>query len=398
MKSRKLLGLIYGLLFLLNLVGYSMIQRGMANVDHIEIESDNLTERNENNDIDITLVRSKDWPEGKFNHGVQYDVTLINDSLHQLSDWSVTLQIPEGGKVSDSWNISYEVDDDGIMTASNVDYNFIIEENNQQSFGFIVISPEIQDIEYAKATFVPIYQISDYPLFWANVAFSFILFIAILITIIVELRTSALQSQNLADKHIIVHTMKTLSNFIDAKDKYTRGHSVRVAYYSRELAKKLMLSSREVELIYYIALLHDIGKTLIPDDILNKPGRLTDEEFKIIETHTVKGADILKDFDAIEGIADGARYHHEHYDGSGYPCGLKGKEIPFLARIICVADSYDAMSSDRCYRPKLSNEIIINELKTNSAKQFDPDVVEAMLSLLETTNFFEEIEKEVDAL
>lgn len=392
MKHKSFFIFILGLLFILNLVGYSFVQYQMANAKNFELTNDNLAEKVEDSKVNITLVRSKDWPEGKFYHGVQYDAVLINDTNHQMSDWTVTLTLPENSEITDSWNISYSVTD-GVLTARPVDYNMIVEPYNQQTFGFIVKSKNIEEITSAYVRFVPIYQYTDYPLFWANIAFSFILFLTVLITIIVELRTSTLRSQNIEDKHIIVQTMKTFSNFIDTKDPYTRGHSVRVAYYSRELAKKLRLPERDVELIYYIALLHDIGKTLIPDAILNKPGKLTPEERSVIETHTSKGAMILKDFDAIEGIADGAGYHHEHYDGSGYPNKLKGEDIPFLARIICVADSYDAMSSDRCYRKRLSNDVIISELTTNSGKQFDPEVVDAMLSLLETTNFFSEMDE-----
>jgi len=111
---------------------------------------------------------------------------------------------------------------------------------------------------------------------------------------------------------------------------------------------------------------------------------------EVIKTHTTKGAEILKDFDAIEGIVDGALYHHERYDGKGYPNGINGTDIPFLARIICVADSYDAMSSDRCYRPKLSKEAIIEELKKNSGTQFDPIVAKVMLELVEEDAFLKE--------
>lgn len=392
MKRKKHLMFIFGLLFIINLLGYCVIQYQLEREASIEIEPKSLTEVNNEEDVNVTLLRSKDWPEGKFYHGVQYDVSILNDSSHQLTAWEITIPVPKKAKVTDSWNIVYKCEDD-ILTASPVDYNMIVEPHSQQTFGFILKTKEIEDIESLHAHFIPIYHSSDYPLFWANVAFTCILFISAIISIIVELRTASLRSQNLMDKHIIIQTMKTFSNFVDAKDPYTRGHSARVAYYSRELAKKLHLPDRDVELIYYIALLHDIGKVLIPDDILNKPGRLSPEEREIIETHTTKGAGILKDFDAIPGIADGARYHHEHYDGSGYPARLSGEDIPFLARIICVADSYDAMSSDRCYRPRLDNDTILDELMTNSGKQFDPEIVTAMLDLIKETNFFEVIEE-----
>lgn len=142
-------------------------------------------------------------------------------------------------------------------------------------------------------------------------------------------------------------------------------------------------SPEEQERIYYVALLHDIGKIGIPDQILNKEGRLTEEESKIVRTHPALGGDILKNFTALEGISEGARYHHERYDGKGYCTGKAGKDIPQVARIIGVADSYDAMASDRCYRKAMSQEVIARELRKGSGTQFDPEVVPVMLEMME---------------
>ena len=142
-------------------------------------------------------------------------------------------------------------------------------------------------------------------------------------------------------------------------------------------------SDEEVRNLGYIALMHDCGKIGIPDDILTKPSKLTDEEFKIMQGHTTYGGKVLKDFTAINGIVEGALYHHERYDGNGYPKGLKGTDIPIYARIICVADALDAMNSDRCYRPHLQPDVIKQELKNNAGTQFDPDVVECALELIE---------------
>ena len=197
------------------------------------------------------------------------------------------------------------------------------------------------------------------------------------------------------DRQIIVQSMKTFSNFIDAKDEYTRGHSLRVAYYTRKIAQKLDFDEDALDNIYYIALLHDVGKIYIPDEILMKPGKLTDDEMNIIKTHTTKGATILKDFSSIPFIMDGAEYHHERFDGTGYPSGLKGEEIPLVARIIGVADAYDAMNSNRCYRPAFPRERIIEELKKYSGLQFDPDIVKIMLELLQG-EAFANIESEIN--
>lgn len=138
----------------------------------------------------------------------------------------------------------------------------------------------------------------------------------------------------------------------------------------------------ELDRIYYVALLHDCGKIGVPDNILGKPGRLTDEEFQVIKSHTVRGGDILDHFKSLEGVNEGALYHHERYDGKGYPKGLSGKDIPLIARIICLADSFDAMNSNRVYRNKLTKEHIINEIESNKGRQFDPEIADVMLKLL----------------
>lgn len=183
-------------------------------------------------------------------------------------------------------------------------------------------------------------------------------------------------------KGIVVQGLETLARTIDAKDKYTNGHSMRVASYSRELAKRMGMSEEEQEKVYYIALLHDIGKIGIPDAILNKPSRLTEEEFAVIKTHPLIGGEILKDFTALEGSSDGASYHHERYDGKGYGKQLAGENIPLVARIIGVADAYDAMSSDRCYRKALDSETVVGELENGIGTQFDPQIVPFMLDMI----------------
>jgi energy-coupling factor transport system substrate-specific component len=129
--------------------------------------------------------------------------------------------------------------------------------------------------------------------------------------------------------------------------------------------------------------MHDCGKIGIPESILTKPAKLTPEEYKMMQSHTTYGGEALKDFTAINGIVEGALYHHERFDGTGYPKKLKGSDIPLYARIIGVADALDAMNSDRCYRPHLSPDVIKKELKNNSGSQFDPDIVEVTLELIE---------------
>ena len=177
--------------------------------------------------------------------------------------------------------------------------------------------------------------------------------------------------------------ISTIASMIEARDSYTKGHSVRVAEYSALLAKRLGWNEADVQNLKYVALLHDIGKVGIPDNILNKPGRLTESEFNIIKSHTTIGGEILKDIETIAGVDEGAKYHHERYDGKGYPCGFEGEHIPEVARIICVADAYDAMRSRRIYRDSLSLDVIRKELINGKGTQFDPTFVTAFVELMD---------------
>ncbi len=184
------------------------------------------------------------------------------------------------------------------------------------------------------------------------------------------------------NERLSMQVVVTLAGAIDAKDKYTNGHSVRVAAYSREIAKRAGLSPGKQEEIYMMGLLHDVGKIGIPDTVINKPFRLTEEEYATIKTHPVIGYDILKNITELPQLAIGARWHHERYDGTGYPDGLTDEKIPAEARIIAVADAYDAMSSRRSYHEVFSQEYIINELKTGKNTQFDPTFAEIMVNMI----------------
>ncbi len=178
-------------------------------------------------------------------------------------------------------------------------------------------------------------------------------------------------------------TIVTIAKTVDAKDSYTSQHSARVAEYSVKIARKMGYGQADCDALQKIAMLHDIGKIGIPDSVLNKPGRLTDEEYATMKTHVTYGAEILKDFTLIDHVDDGVRYHHERYDGSGYPNGLCGEEIPVTARIIGVADAFDAMTSNRIYRNALDMDDVIAEIRRCSGTQFDPTVAEILLSLVE---------------
>lgn len=184
-------------------------------------------------------------------------------------------------------------------------------------------------------------------------------------------------------EQLFVQTVTALSDAVDAKDRYTSGHSKRVAEYSRRIAERLGKSRSEQEEIYRAGLLHDVGKIRIPEEIINKPGRLTDEEFNIIKIHPVTGYHILRGISEESIIAIAAKYHHERYDGKGYPNGLEGDKIPEVARIIGVADSYDAMASNRSYRTALPQEVVRKEIEKGRGTQFDPQMADVMLQMID---------------
>ena len=184
-------------------------------------------------------------------------------------------------------------------------------------------------------------------------------------------------------EEMFVQTVTALSEAVDAKDRYTSGHSKRVAEYARMLAKRMSMSEEKQEEIYRAGLLHDIGKIRIPAEIINKAGKLTDEEYDIIKIHPVTSYNILRGIAGNNLIAIAAKYHHERYDGRGYPNGLSGDTIPLVARIIAVADTYDAMTSNRSYRKALPQDVVRAEIEKGKGTQFDPDIAEIMLQMID---------------
>lgn len=204
----------------------------------------------------------------------------------------------------------------------------------------------------------------------------------------VEKQTEVAEKRRESVERMSLQMVQALANTIDAKDSYTNGHSTRVAKYAVMLAERMGYSGEKLERLQYAALLHDIGKIGIPREIINKPSKLTDEEYEIIKTHPVIGANILDEISEIPDIAIGARWHHERYDGRGYPDGLAGEAIPEIARIIGVADAYDAMTSKRSYRDVLSQDTVKGELERGKAGQFDAEIAELMIGLIEEdTNY-----------
>ena len=185
---------------------------------------------------------------------------------------------------------------------------------------------------------------------------------------------------------LMLSSVTAISRMIDEKDSYTRQHSQRVANYARLIAENMPdqhFTEQDLENIYRSGLLHDIGKIAIPDAILKKTDRLTDEEYAVMQTHPVWGRKILDGLDFLPGVALGAGYHHERYDGKGYPDGISTRELPLMVRIISAADALDAMNSNRCYRTHRPKEYILGELQKGRGTQFDPQVADVVIKLIE---------------
>lgn len=189
--------------------------------------------------------------------------------------------------------------------------------------------------------------------------------------------------QTLQIKVLTREITEALAKTVDAKDHYTRGHSQRVANYSAEIARRMGKSPKEQEEIYYMGLLHDIGKIGVAGSIIRKNARLTEDEFEEVKEHPMAGYEILKTITVLPNLPLGAKYHHEHFDGSGYPDGLKGYQIPEVARIIAVADVYDAMTSKRAYSEIRPQAVVRAEIERCRGTYFDPDIANVMLRMID---------------
>lgn len=318
---------------------------------------------------------------------VKYDMQLFNDMNTTLSNWKALINLEDDEVIK-----SYEEVQISKITLSEDNSYFVIPGTDimdipgkkSVSFSFTIAYPLAKVVKFNDFTVYGnlyddyIYNVVNVILLLALLLWIFHVFIYIY----KNFNYQEYRKRREMDEQIILQAIDTFVRFIDAKDTYTRGHSKRVAMYSREIASRMKLSEDTIQNLYYVALLHDVGKISIPDTVLNKPGKLTQEEREIIQGHTIAGGNMLKKFTSIQGVREGALYHHERYDGKGYPEGLKGTDIPLYARIICVADSYDAMSSSRVYRRHMNRDEIIEELKNCSGTQFDPKIVRYMIDMV----------------
>lgn len=239
-----------------------------------------------------------------------------------------------------------------------------------------------EDTELISVKFVKEKALFEQVWFWGIIAGVLIAGVLIALLIVGKVKTRHLLKKQEENRVFVNQIIKAFAKCIDLKDKYTNGHSFRVARYASMIAQKLGYDEQQVTDIYNIGLLHDIGKIAVPDRILGKPDALTKEEFEIISQHALNGYEILKEIEIRPDLAIGAGYHHEHIDGTGYPFGKKGSEIPEIAQIIAVADTFDAMNSTRPYRKQLYAEFIIDEMLSIAGTQLNEDIVNVFLDIM----------------
>ncbi|MBQ1488888.1 MAG: HD domain-containing protein [Lachnospiraceae bacterium] len=397
-KSERRSILVFAILFVLLVLVfvYTVFTWRMDNTQEFvtSITKEDRTKKGENNEdinIFVAMTQKESWPgtdaDGKSTIGAEYDGVIFNNSGKNIVDWSMTIYMPKNkngepipGTFDSSWNGEYTNNGDNI-TFIPADYLNVIPKNEEKTYGFVMYAGT--NLDFSEFEICGYYRtiLPEYPGFWIATVGFLIWLTWVVAWAVMDARARKLKKQKAHDEKIIEETMQVFANFIDAKDEYTKGHSTRVSFYSQKIAKRMGMSDEEIKMIGYMGLMHDCGKIAIPDDVLNKKGALTEEEREIIKEHTTRGGQMLENFTSLPGIRDGALYHHERYDGKGYPQGLIGKEIPLYARIINVADAFDAMNSDRCYRNRLPKNRILSELRNNAGTQFDPEIVEYMIAM-----------------
>ena len=374
------------------------------------------------NDRDLYIVFStpdgKCWPESNGTFGAQYDGEFFNNTNHLFTDWTVTVQLPKNYWVDSFWNFDGEFYYSGNVQPipeSHINYpeyknqfkaeeNYIVmkklhgnkvtEVKGKNTFvsepfmvGMIMYTPSLLTIKRVTITGRFIYEPTEsFAYYFLIIAIGIdvlLLLVLITIQITVNKKVRYYELRQKLDSDIIIQSFKTFANFVDARDPYTRGHSLRVASYAREIASRMRMTEQEQMEMFWFGLMHDVGKIGVSDSILHKPTSLTDNEYDEIKSHVLKGYEMLADFTAMPMLKEVAKSHHEHWDGTGYCEHLKGQEIPLGARIVGVCDAFDAMNTNRCYRPKLPKERIIEEFKKCSGTYFDPKIAKIMIAMIE---------------
>lgn len=363
---------------------YAKLQMDRQQEICIDIDNSVYSDANVSVDIHVTKHWDDKDENGKACRGAQYDGVIINNEKYTLKDWKIEIILPDEGRIDSSWNGTFTMEGDRVIYVpdASIEMN-ILPAHDRTTFGFVMYSSHLMFIQQFRVRGYLYKQLTDYPFFFVLLGLTVLWMTGVFSQIVFLLRTRKMEQRRIMDEKIIIDTLQMLAKLIDAKDKYTNGHSDRVADYAAQLATEMNMDKEKVRLIRYMGLMHDCGKMGIPDQVLNKPDKLTEEEMAMVRSHTTIGGRILENFTAMPDVRECALYHHERYDGKGYPEKLAGEDIPLLARIICVADSFDAMNSDRCYRKHLGKKTIIQELQENAGKQFDPEIAGLMIRLIE---------------
>lgn len=384
MKISKALNtfFMYCVVLIILITAYNVEKVASENRVDSMVEADiSLTGAKLSDEIYGSVRKTSEWRKNKTT-SVQLEFVLKNLGEVGITNWRLYLEVPEDTTISSQWNIELSKEKAANYLLFTPEYfNTTIEPGDSLEFGAVLNSKN--EIIPTNLHIVG-YQVPGRN----NILRNFIVFlilvwlIAFVGYLVTKFNLKNYRERQKNDVKIILQSMNTFISFIDAKDPYTRGHSRRVAMYAAEIAKRMGMPESEVQNIYYSGLLHDAGKISVPDAVLNKPGKLTDEERQSIQSHTVAGGKMLKQFSSIKGIRETALYHHERFDGTGYPEGLKGHDIPIYARIVGIADSYDAMSSNRVYRRHLNKDEIIEEIQKGAGTQFDPDILKYMVDMI----------------
>lgn len=368
--------------------------------------------------IEFSTPPDKCWAEEDHTFGAQYDGNFVNNTNHTFTDWTVTVNVPKNYWVDSCWNFEgefyysgdsapipdkhssypeyskqFKADDDYIVM-KKIPSNKVtvipgknVYNNDPFMIGMIMYTPMLMQIRRISITGRFIYEPGDNPLYYALLITIILdilfLFVLIVIQVTVNRKVRYYKLRQKLDSDIIIQSFKTFANFVDARDPYTRGHSLRVAQYAREIATRMKMTEQEQMEMFWFGLMHDVGKIGVSDSILHKPSSLTESEYDEIKSHVITGYEMLVDFTAMPMLKEVAKSHHEHWDGTGYCEHLKGQEIPLGARIVGVCDTFDAMNTDRCYRPKLTKEKIIEEFKKCSGTHFDPKIAKIMIEMIE---------------
>ncbi len=380
------------LIIVISVVGLALSTITIQNSNHTQKVYDvNSLDSKESDQIYVKMeIPNKEsgeknqWKQTASLWGAQYDIYLTNNTYSILEDYSVQMTSGSELIIDSSWNGKYMLSTDkktitmeGIAEADNQE----IKPGQTVKFGMVLHTP----LPLKSADFKIIGYYEQQPFNSPFFILSGIALIAgILVLIISVIIYSLINRQFAKTDEKVDNLLFLLAKLIDSGDSYTKKHSVNVADISRKIAGELGLSAAAQNNIYYDAILHDIGMLSVSHSILQKESPLTQSEVDEIKKHTSKGSDYIQGYEDIPNLTEAVLYHHEHFDGSGYPMGLKSSQIPLVARIIAVADAYDAMSNDRAYREKLPIEKIISEFENNAGTQFDPKITRIAVNLIKS--------------